>query len=356
MDRATGSGVVLPWLARRLLGDPALLVFFVTRRCNLACPHCLVQGLPCPASSPGGRELDADEVRRMARTLPRLLEVTLTGGEPFLREDLLELALPFVLGRRTRRLNVVTNGAYGDRVAAFVEGLLRTPLQHLGVQVSLDGPPGVHDRLRAMPGAHEQAVETFLRVRGIARRDRRLRVGTITTWQPGNRDVLDGYLPFLQSLEPDTLSLNLLRGPVGAAGVDASRLPDYERTYRAWLGANASAFRRAYKSMILDLQVGRQSAACTAGAQVAVLRETGELYGCEPSAAKMGDLRECGLDFRRAWNGASAREVRRFARRECGPCTWECVLPFNLFTGWRQVARLGFRTVVEWGAGRHPQG
>src|SRR5512136_631493 len=67
-----------------------LVVWNVTRRCNLACPHCYIDATSAAASG----ELTTDEARAMIDDLAAMGAPVLlfSGGEPLLRHDIFELA------------------------------------------------------------------------------------------------------------------------------------------------------------------------------------------------------------------------------------------------------------------------
>jgi len=111
----------------------------VTSRCNLRCAYCYFYG---EYDGPAEADPPADKLKWVMDQAAELGcgEVTLTGGEPFLRDDIVELAAP---GDTLK--TVLTNGV------AFDRGVIRE-LDSLGdlikeVKVSLDGFAG-HDRVR----------------------------------------------------------------------------------------------------------------------------------------------------------------------------------------------------------------
>ncbi len=129
-----------------------LLAWEVTRRCNLACLHCRAAA----GSGPYPGELTTDEGLTLLNDLAGMGQVVviLTGGEPLLREDIYDLA--------------AHGTAQGLRMVMAVNGTLLTPavaarLKDAGIQrlsISLDGATAEsHDRLRAVPGAFEGAIE-----------------------------------------------------------------------------------------------------------------------------------------------------------------------------------------------------
>ena len=139
-------------LVPRPTPGPHRAVWEITWRCDLRCPHCLVEG------GPGGRpELDTaqglDLVDALAGLGTRI--VTLTGGEPLLRRDWATLAARVVA--RGMELRLSTNGHLLDGVTL---GQLET-LGCEGVVVSIDGVAETHDRIRRGPGAGRRARSSY---------------------------------------------------------------------------------------------------------------------------------------------------------------------------------------------------
>jgi Fe-coproporphyrin III synthase len=128
---------------------PPTVQIHPTLRCNLRCRHCY------SSSGPDSRtELSYDLVAGAlddARDLGYEV-LAVSGGEPFLYPDLLRvLRHAKALGFTT---TVTTNGSVLDR------GRLERVAAHLdGIALSLDGPPAVHNRIRASP----RAFSSFLR-------------------------------------------------------------------------------------------------------------------------------------------------------------------------------------------------
>jgi len=163
--RANGSARAwrqfLSHFARRLLGRPApaYLILAPTYRCQYRCVHC------CATAHNGDAqdELNTAEVKSVIDQAQRLgvLEIIFTGGEPMLREDIVELVRHAHEAGLITRLN--TNGLLLDRQR--VAELKAAGLNQC--DVSLDhADPEVHDRLRGAPGSHAKLLEGIRNLQG----------------------------------------------------------------------------------------------------------------------------------------------------------------------------------------------
>jgi len=127
-----------------------VVVWNMTRRCNLRCIHCYSSSQNIQYSD----EMTTAEAKQMIDDLaafgcPVLL---FSGGEPLLREDLPELA-QYAVSRGMRAV-LSTNGTLLTREKVAV--LKKIGLSYIGV--SLDGLQATHDRFRGVAGSFEAAM------------------------------------------------------------------------------------------------------------------------------------------------------------------------------------------------------
>jgi hypothetical protein len=133
--------------------------------CNLHCDYCCVRSSPTAPR----RELGLARVQRIAREAADLgvKEIFVTGGEPFLLEDIGEILLSCAAAAPT---TVLTNGMlFAGRRA---ESLRALPRDRIVLQISLDSPtPELHDLHRG-PGSWARAGEGIQRARALGFRVR----------------------------------------------------------------------------------------------------------------------------------------------------------------------------------------
>ncbi len=131
---------------------PRYCVWEITLACDLACRHC---GSRAGHERPD--ELSTDQALDLVRQMSELgvEEVTLIGGEAYLREDWLVILAALVAAKMRVGITSGGRGFTEERLrAAKAAGL------H-GVSISLDGDEATHDRLRGVRGSYRSALEAM---------------------------------------------------------------------------------------------------------------------------------------------------------------------------------------------------
>jgi 12,18-didecarboxysiroheme deacetylase len=128
-----------------------VVVWNITRRCNLKCVHCYAHAKDIEFEN----ELTTAEGKALIDDLAQFGAPVLlfSGGEPLVRKDLPELAEYAV--KKGMRAVISTNGTLIDRNTAQI--LKKIGLSYVGI--SLDGMEEVNDRFRGVKGAFQKALE-----------------------------------------------------------------------------------------------------------------------------------------------------------------------------------------------------
>jgi MoaA/NifB/PqqE/SkfB family radical SAM enzyme len=163
------AGLAASILKNRLgaVPPPSWCTYLVTYRCNARCGMCDSWRMK------PGTEMTPAVVAEVFGKLGRLDVVRLSGGEPFLRDDLLDVAEAIARASRPRVLHVTTNGSFPDKVAAFAEAF--SAPRRLAFMVSFDGHREAHDASRGARVTYDLAMETVRRLAAL-RRSRKIDV------------------------------------------------------------------------------------------------------------------------------------------------------------------------------------
>jgi SynChlorMet cassette radical SAM/SPASM protein ScmF len=136
---------------------PSLSTFFfhITQRCNLSCRHCWINPVFTAEPPADGEEITLATMRSLVeQALPLgLKNIKITGGEPFLRADILDFIAYFTAQKLP--VSIETNGTLLTPELVKALKTLRVSL----VAVSIDGKNAAsHDAIRGVPGAFDRAL------------------------------------------------------------------------------------------------------------------------------------------------------------------------------------------------------
>lgn len=312
------------------------LTVFVTAECPLSCGHCFYK----EKSGMGAEILSLDEYRRITRLLPSVPKVILTGGEPFMRDDLSGIAGLFYDGpSRSRQLTVPTSGFHPDKIVSFTDRLLAShPDLILEIQLSIDGPAETHDRIRGK-GSFERMMSTWRRLEEAERRSKgRLVIRFNFTYSALNENVFEETQRFVSGLPGGpAFDMVLVRGktadPTCKIGISIEKYKKAARSLnKADMHRLGGTFtgrllaKRAFQERLLIAAhyLGEQKLhGCEAGRLFGILGETGEVFPCEMSDYSFGNLRENGYDFHRIWRSTRAVDFRSDSKFGGCFCTFE---------------------------------
>ena len=187
---------------------PAGIVYESTMRCNLHCEFCYVGDL-LNIEGEWRQEMPLEMIRR---AFPERagVQVNLTGGEIFMRKDIMEV-LDLFAQKQYVCGYLTTNGTIIDepRAEALADLALRGFLKH--ISVSIDGPGELHDAARGVKGTFERTAAGLRRLQDAARRKAApLRVSINTTVAAESLASLHAMVDVAEELGVDAIGLNHL--------------------------------------------------------------------------------------------------------------------------------------------------
>jgi radical SAM protein with 4Fe4S-binding SPASM domain len=311
---------------------PFLVALNLTLRCNLECAHCYLDAGIRRRGDPS--ELKTEEVNRILDEIAALSDetmVVLTGGEPMMRPDILEIAQH--AGDLGLMVVIGTNGAQLNdaRIAA---------LQEAGVKaagISLDSlNPDYHDDFRGQKGAW---AKTMAGIDACRRAGFMFQLHFSVT--DDNADELDDMIAFARSAGASVLNIFFLvctgRGEtVTNISRDVyedvlQRVAEAARDEKELLvrARCAPHFKRMALQMDPPLPVtvldGYEAGGCHAANRYCRVTPQGELTPCPYMEISAGSLRENG--FAELWRDAPLFEQLRTPQLEgrCGACEFQKV-------------------------------
>jgi MoaA/NifB/PqqE/SkfB family radical SAM enzyme len=198
VDEGTGRADRLPMGA----------VYEATMRCNLHCEFCYVGDL----LNIEGEWREELSLEALAKAFPDKegLQVNLTGGEIFMRKDIMSVldlfrAKGYACGYLTTNGTIITE----ERADALADLAAKGFLKH--ISVSVDGPKDLHDAARGLKGTFERTTQGLQRLQAAAKKKGApLRVGINTTVAHESIEALDRMVDVAEELGVDAIGLNHL--------------------------------------------------------------------------------------------------------------------------------------------------
>jgi radical SAM protein with 4Fe4S-binding SPASM domain len=271
-----------------------LLQWHITERCNLRCTHCYQDNY-------ARDELSFDDLLKILKQFKDLLKtcrqrrgkrlrahITVTGGEPFVRHDFIDLLEVFAAHRSMFSFAILTNGVF---INAEIAQRLRK-LAPRFVQVSIEGTAATHDNIRGK-GNFAQTIAAIKQLRRekictmisftahrknfnefteVAKLGRRLRV---------NRVWADRLIPCGSGAGEQIMT---------PAETEAF-FKIMAKTKRAWFNRTEISMRRALQFLV----GGGRPYHCTAGDSLLTVQSNGDLYPCRRMPIRIGNLLETPL-------------------------------------------------------------
>lgn len=205
---------------------PDMVMFELTQRCNLRCEMCYQDR---SALAKRG-ELSLEQIVNFFDSTPYIHNVTLIGGEIFIRQDAIDLIRYL---NRTKNIVICTNGTLmGD---SEIE-VLRSCHRIVTVCISLDAPECVHDAIRHSDGAYQKTVRAIRALSSF------LPVTVNCVIQNENIDVLPELIDICAALGAKKLKFELERiftASEIAKTMDENRLESCELSM-SWKGRTRS--------------------------------------------------------------------------------------------------------------------
>jgi AdoMet-dependent heme synthase len=312
------------------LPSPPFLILFINSICNQKCEHCFYW-----RNLNRKDDLTTEELIALSRSLGRIENLNLSGGEPFLRPEFGEICRQFIRQNKVRQIYVPTNGYFADRtVRQITETLKEKDLDLFVAEISLDGLGEFHNQFRGSPGAFDKAMQTYEALARLQESDSRLRIHSISTATHVNMDEIRRLTTYLFERCPkmDHHNLALIRGDRKNPSLQGPGLEQYRQLYeyvrRLWspreqgrYGAVVEPMLQWAKSRTAATQT--QVVPCRAGVLNAVVYSNGDVSVCE-NHPPLGNLRQ--KSFWEIWNSPEAHALRKsIAAKECY-CTNEVFL------------------------------
>ena len=275
----------------------------VTYRCNARCNMCSRYKAP----SKPEEEISIETIRK----LPKMYFTNITGGEPFIREDLKEIVRE--LYKKSDRIVISTNGFFTDRILDLCK-----EFPQIGIRISIEGLEETNNEIRGLEDGYNRGYTTLKKLREMGMKD----VGFGMTVQDRNAcDLVPLYnISNEMGMEFATASLHNSFYFVESKNIIHDRpmvAQNFEDLINALLKSNSpKKWMRAYfnHGLINYIYGQKRLLPCDMSFDTFFIDPYGDVMPCNGTKEKkvMGNLNEQRWD--ELWNSEAAENVRKNVR------------------------------------------
>ncbi len=281
----------------------------VTYRCNAKCNMCNRYKAP----SKPEEEISIETIRK----LPEMYFTNITGGEPFIRDDLKDIVRE--LYKKSDRIVISTNGFFTDRIVELCK-----EFPQVGIRISIEGLEQTNNEIRGLEDGFNKGYTTLKTLVEMGMKD----VGFGMTVQDKNADDLVPLYEISDKLNMEfaTASLHNSFYFVETSNIIHDRLmvaENFEKLINRLLESNSPKkwFRAYFNHGLINYIFSQQRLLpCDMSFDTFFIDPYGDVMPCNGTKEKevMGNLNE--LEWDELWNGEKAESVRkkvRLCNRNC---------------------------------------
>ena len=281
----------------------------VTYRCNAKCTMC--NRYKCPSKPED--ELSIDTIKK----LPKMYFTNITGGEPFIRDDLKDIVRE--LYKKSDRIVISTNGFFSDKIIDLCK-----EFPNIGIRISIEGLEKTNNKIRGLKDGYNRGISTLKKLKEMGHKD----IGFGVTIQDSNADDL---LPLYNlandmNLEFATASLHNSFYFVETKNIISNRIhvaQEFEKLINELLKSKSPKkwFRAYFNHGLINYIFGQKRLLpCDMAFDTFFIDPYGDVMPCNGTKEKevMGNLNSS--SWEEIWNSKQAEQVRKKVRccdRQC---------------------------------------
>lgn len=297
---------------------PEEAIIAVTLNCNARCVMCNIW------KNKITNEVPPSFYKKLPSTLK---EINITGGEPFLRNDLPDIVNIMRKTSVHARLLINTNGYLVNQIKRLMQEILRYDPQ-IALRVSLDGFGHTHTVIRGLPNFFENAIKTLNYLKTVGVKD----LGVSYTLMEQNKNDL---LPLFNYCHTNNLEFSLTVSTdspiyfgVGKAKLRPKVTKELKQIFSTladvqYRSNNPKEWVRAWfdEGLLSYMNTNVRPLTCQATKKFFYLDSVGRVYACHLKSWLIGDLNK--HTFKQIMEGEMAKRFREKAHN-CNDCWMVC--------------------------------
>ena len=326
--------------------QPVTLTFSITSACQSLCKTCNI-GLVYQKNPKEVIEgdLTIEEIEKMFKNIGHVYFFNISGGEPFLRKEIVEIVQLACKYLKPKVIHTPTNALTPRLIERKTREILKWMKDNnyekipFTIKPSYDGVGKDHDYVRGVDGNFEKLIETYKLLKELQKEYSNLKVGLGTVISKMNVDKIKDIADFAYTLEPDTYINEVAENRTEMFNEKDNITPEWYKYKEAisyfsnktkqdmkkkrGLSRAMYAFRLVYYDLVVQiLKKNEQVIPCYGGITNVHVNAKGEIWPCcvLGYSKPMGNLKEYNFNFKKLWHSGQAKEVRKFVHEKKCAC------------------------------------
>lgn len=315
---------------------PSYVIFFVTSKCNANCKMCFYKDNMSKGTKEN--ELTPEEYDKISKKVKLINILGISGGEPFLRDDLSEIVKIIYRNCSPLVVDLPTNGFFVESVLKQVKEMAEyCKNMIIDLQLSIDGPEKIHNEIRGLKDGFTKVRETYKGLVSLKNKYKNLRVKACVVYSHYNQEHIEELFDILNEdfKDLDRIVFSVVHGSVSN---DEAFHFDWDRYFKICekIRRNSTvnniidfhsiftvALRIAKNDFLKKvLKTKDMYKNCGAGKKVIVVGETGRVFPCEPLWHPVGDLRKNNYDIGQMLKSDEMKKFNEKIIKEKCTCHW----------------------------------
>ncbi|MGM5482228.1 MAG: radical SAM protein [Nanobdellota archaeon] len=310
---------------------PTFLIYHITDQCNSRCIMCNIW------KKKTKNELTLENIKKLfsSKIFSKLRWINLTGGEPFLRRDIIDVVKEINKLPKLEGIALPSNGLMPSVIVKRAEQMLQTISKDkfMSITLSIDGFEETHDKQRGIKGAYRKVMKTFNGLKELEKKYDNFNVGVQPTISKVNLHEIEDFYRFMKK---KTKNIGFAVMLTSAGYYDNKDSPaalnqhDKKKIGRFFQKVlkDQPQYGFYYSKLIEMFRTGKRNFGCLNGYITLYMDPQGNATPCPILSANkkyfVGNL----VKNSNAWFGKKAKRIRRDLKKEevCETCTMMCDL------------------------------
>lgn len=317
--------------------NPYQLNFAITYRCNSRCKFCSIWKIK------KRKELTLEEIEKIAKNSRFIQWLRLTGGEPFLRKDYLEILRSFYNNCTGLYLVSTPTNAIASNISyKTIKKVLEFFDGKYIISISLDGDEKTHDYLRGIKGNWKNAINLYKKLFKLKEKYKNFSLVIGYTIYPRNVGLFEKAYEAIKSELGDKISINDFNFNIFETSniyyhnLGIEKTKEYMNAARKEIEKilkmrkkeidPINLIQERYLKLALEyLKNGKTPIRCNILNLSCFIDPYGNVFPCTVFGKKLGNLRDVDYDLNKIFNSKKSKEIKRITMSlKCPNCWTPC--------------------------------